>query len=561
MEPQQNMFIDWLSFGCVAAYFTFVIVFGAIFLALKHKGKIQSSFKDWYLILSSIASISHISMIIITYGFFWPQLDLTVPCSLWNFWLQWFLGFAVWIGILCTRIFAMGQGSIHQLNVNSNNVRLIQRIGVFAIVIVIIGIIGIVAEATSGFYINDHGKCTTALWIKLLILVWLIVIIIFLAVLAHLIKQHGHIPSTSHLVTLELKIVKVTWPILVACVLLNFSGLTSYAIVRYIFLMLIITMYAWAAIVLYVSQVIVYYFSHYSVVIAMIDYFDIYIPPTSTYTSGYGEISNDSGGHNDRESIDETRQYIGNEPAPDLFMTTAFDGTSADRLLSKTTSPSSSHEIPILGEDLESINVDEVRGRSRMINTIKTSNETFDSFLGTLCNQCTDEFKHTGVEKTMTLGYFDRQTECLSQLDVPLYDLIKFIERIRTIRNNYVFSRQLDTLAFINEFRSVISEYITRDVDEGVVIEFDTDMPRKLENLNDYPIISDIIHHLLASPDIDAKCKFINEKITEFYKDVKDRLIDTFFTFWSQSEGLKNLIESQKQKKEAVIILDDDSSF
>jgi uncharacterized membrane protein len=556
MDPQHNLFIDWLSFGFVMSYVVFILVFNALFMFLKHKNRIESSFKNWYLILSSIASFNHIAGIFLTYGFFWPHLDLTKPCSLWNFWLQWFLGFSIWMGILCTRIFLVAQSAIHRLNVQDEKMRLLQRIAVFVGVILIIGIIGIVAEATSAFYINDHGKCTTSIWTKLLILGWMVTVILFLVIFAYLTKHHGHISSDSHLVSLELKVVKVTWPILVACILLNFSGLTSYAIIRFTFLMLIIVMYTWSAIVFYVSQIIVYYFSNVSCMMALIEYFDIYIP--TTYATIGSNIINDSIMPPQRTTIDESEHFDKYTSVPDIFLQ---DGTStsADILLPPSSS-SSSHVIPILNDDLEEINMESASGRNKMINIIKTSNEAFDSFLEALSNQCAEECVITNKEKMVSINYYDVGKTCVITIEVPLDDMIKFINKIRDLLKQYAYSGQMTKAMFIKMLRSIFSECINTSVEEEISIDVGDELRKKLAPLEEYPEIADIIFNFTTEPDPESQFDSIYEKITEFYKSMKDHIIETFFSFWYQSKGKTNLIESQKQKKQAVAILQGNTS-
>ena len=552
MDPQQNLFIDWLAFGFVMGYVAFIIASSVLFMVLKSRNRIQSSFKTWYLILTTLASFNHIAGIMLTYGFFWPYLDLTKPCSLWNFWLQWFLGFSIWMGILCTRIFLIAQGAIHRLNSQDEKIRLLQRIAVFASVILIIAIIGIIAEATSAFYVNDHGKCTTSIWIKLLILGWLITVITFLVVFAHLTKNHGHIASDSHLVTLELKIVKVTWPILLSCILLNFSGLTSYAIVRFTFVMLIIGMYTWSAIVFYVSQIFVYYFSNSSCIMAMIEYFDIYIP--TTYTSIGSDIIRDSVMPLDRDTIDESKHFDQYSSAPDMFIQHNGTSTSADILLSNV--PSSSHSIPILDDNLEEIDMENANGRSKMINIIKTSNEAFDSFMDALLTQCKEEFDITNHEKMMSVNYFDSIKSRLETIEVPLDDMIHFINAIRELLKQYAYSGQMNKAMFIKSLRSIFSEFITVDVDEDLTIDSgDNKINKKLANLEPYPEIANIVFDFTTDPNPIEQFDSIHEKITEFYKSIKEHIIDTFFTFWYQSKGRSSLIESQKQKKQAIVIL------
>lgn len=556
MDPQKNLFIDWLSFGFVLGYIVFILVSSSLFMLLKHQNKIQSSFKNWYLVLSSIASFNHIAGIFLTYGFFWPYLDLTKPCSLWNFWLQWFLGFSIWMGILCTRIFLVAQGAIHRLNVQDEKMRLLQRIAVFVGVILIIGIIGVVAEATSAFYINDHGKCTTSIWTKLLILGWLITVIAFLVIFAYMTRHHGHIAADSHLVNLELKVVKVTWPILLTCILLNFSGLTSYAIIRFIFLMLIITMYSWSAVVFYVSQIFVYYFSHVGCVMAVVEYFDIYIP-TSYATIG-SDMIHDSINQPERNTIDESDHYDKYSSVPDIFIQ---DGTSTSADILLPPSPSSSHMIPILNDNLEAIDMESASGRAKMINIIKSSNEAFDSFLNALTLQCKEEYDITNKEKMMSINYFDVIQTCLKTIEVPLSNTIQFIDAIRDLIKQYTYSGQMTKPIFIKSLRSIISEHITTAVEENLNIELsDERLNKKLAAFEDYPELSSIIFDFTTDPDPLEHFDGIYEKITEFYKTIKDHIIETFFTFWYQSKGRTNLIESQKQKKQAVAILHDNTS-
>jgi hypothetical protein len=103
----------------------------------------------------------------------------------------------------------------------------------------------------------------------------LVSVIVVLMVMSYIIKKKSMIQDNALLLNIEIKIVRFAWPILLTDIILNFSGLTIYPLIRFVFIMLIIIMYLWSSLILYGNQILKYYFGNNPYIGAFLDYYEI----------------------------------------------------------------------------------------------------------------------------------------------------------------------------------------------------------------------------------------------------------------------------------------------
>lgn len=566
IHPQQNLILDWISFSIMSLFIVLNLFFVILFLILKYKQKISTTLKDVYLICIFISSSLHIISIFMTYGFFWPALQLGKTCSLWSFWLQWFLGFSIWISILSIRIYSLAQTTIPKLMSITENPKIIMihRILLFVFMISIMLLIGIIAESTFSFSIDEHGHCSTNFWIKLSILIWLVLSILFLMILSYLIKKNSLISDNEHIVNIELKIIKFTWPILLICILLNFSGLTSYAFSRFLFLMLIISIHACGGMILYTNQVILYYFNN-QFIIAVFDLFDINIPSkyfiiSPSHTDDYDDKKLLS-----QESLTDIEMYSMTSIESDLN-----DNDYSSSLLLNQNNPLN-YNLTSLNDNLNFIDEKSVSSRKKIIDVIKKDDESLNIFLDKLIAQCIVEENIIQRKKMIQFDYFNTKKDQVTSFEIPLQKTIQLLKEINLLFNDIsivnISDQEFFQKNFISKLKHLLSVYITSEFNSSIDIamasssteKIDQNLElRKLKNLED---ISKILFFLHGNYETDLSVlNNIQKMLRNFYSMLKDKIINDFYSFWEETEGLKDLREAQHKKKRSMSMYNNDMS-
>jgi len=394
-EPVKSIFFDSLTVALISIFIIVNVICSILFVRLKRVKLIISSVKYSYLFLSLFASIFHVISIFMTYGFFWPYINNAVTshtCSLWNFWLQWFGGFAIWISILFSRIFTIAQTSIPSIITENPNYRIIQRVLLVFLLLGIVLTIGILGEAFSSFYTRESGQCTSSMFIKVSILIWLVSTISILLILSYIIKKKSKVNDDAHLINIELKIIRFAWPILLIDISLNFSGLTIYPLIRTIFIFLIILMYLWSMIVMYANELIAYYFGHNAVIGAFLIYFEI------TSDAKYQTVPNswDTDGNTAvRESDDFSEEDHFSSMLLPLSVSNSNVQTAADILLSDNFDNAASTSFDMSSSDFD------IQNQTKMKSLISKNNQWFDFFCNFIFSQCNILKNLSGEEKSI----------------------------------------------------------------------------------------------------------------------------------------------------------------
>lgn len=564
-HPHKSPFFDWLTVVCMSLFFIINGAFAITFFILKRQNKITSQFKDAYLIITTISSFFHVISVFMTYGFFWPTLNDNVvehTCSLWNFWFQWFLGFGVWISILCIRIFSIAQTTIPKLIHADRRIVIFQRLMLFFVMLGIIIIIGIIAEVTRSFYIDENQHCVTRFYVKMLILSWLVIMISFLIIISHIIKKQSLIDDDSHLLNMELKIIKVTWPILLTCILLNFSGLTIYGLIRFIFIMLIIAMYVWASMVIYINHVVLYYCGKYQFISVMLE--NLNINPSKNYAL----ISEESDTYLSQNMLSNRDQFTDDEDFNNS--NTLNDETSASLLLQSNPFMSvSSSSIPVLSSSktLESVDMDKIDDRIDIIKMVKSNSDCLHDYCEKLIKLCDIEFTNTKNRKMTDFDEWNNTKGQFETYDIVLKFLLQMFIEFQEIQQSFVL-RQITHQAYIKKVTSMLCKYVTSDLHSDFIpIEDGTSRQTgelTLSNLKNMSIIPVIIYKIksykITSQTNDEYPASLIESIESFYNNLLNKIVDDFFDLWQNSDGFKDLKESQNQRSMAMNSYNNDVS-
>lgn len=564
VEPRKNLFLDWLTVSCMILFI--FINFGSafFFIKLKRSGRILSSVRYVYLILSIVSSVLHVVSIFMTYGFFWPDINNAITshtCSLWSFWFQWFCGFSIWISILFLRIFTIAQTTVTQIRSESPAVRIVQRCFVVLTLMGIILVIGILGEAFSSFYHRESGQCTTSMFIKMSILIWLIFVIVTLMVLSYIIKKKSMIQDNAHLLNIEIKIVRFAWPILFVDILLNFSGLTIYPLIRFIFILLIILMYLWSTIILYFNQVIAYYFGHNPYVGAFLDYYEI------NSEVKYQRVLNQSE-HSDpaiRESFDEEDHFytvaVREEPPPDRIR------TPADSLLGESSQP---QVFECFGGSLTQFNQNDLESKSKLMKMILGNDQLFGFFCNFVRGYCLKLKEESDLDKNISFEYFRADISQMADIEVSVIYFIDFILKMNDASNRYKMGHQLDDTQFIQLITIVFNEFIDsaigkpKDISEKDLAG-SSHSRRPLHQLSQHPEIAPIITSINNDFYLgqDNFRKEILANIRDLLSNFKKKLVDSCYVFYSELNGINEMIADQKerQKSNTLILQEFDEIF
>lgn len=563
-HPQKSPFFDWLTVVLMNLFFVINISSAVVFFVLKRQGKIVSQFKDVYLILTTLSSIFHVISVFMTYGFFWPTLNDHIvehTCSLWNFWFQWFFGFGVWISILCVRIFSIAQTTIPKLIHPDPRIVMFQRIMLFIVSIGIIIVIGILAEVTRSFYIETNGHCVTRFWVKLLILLWLITMIVFLLVISYIIKKQSLIDDDSHLVNMELKIIKVTWPILLTCIILNFSGLTIYGIVRFTFIMLIIFMYMWSSMVIYLNHICLYFGGKYQCISVILEFLNI--NPNKKYTL----ITEDSDSYLS-QPITARDRFSSEEDYPNLHVTDEMSETSADFLLkSNPFISTSSTTLVTPKEDLNKIDLDNVDDQKNIIQMIKTNSDCLREYCDKLIKLCDMQFTNTNTRKTADFDEWNADKEQYETHTVVLKFLVTMFIEFQESHQSFVL-RQINYQKYIKDVISILCKYVTTNLNseyihaDGDTLKRPGDLTLSaLYNLKMLPIIVfKLKSYRSTSLQTDEYPEDLIQSIEQFYKFLLDKIVDEFFSFWHNSDGFQEMKNNHNQRELAMTSYNMDSN-
>jgi len=555
-HPQKSPFFDWLTVVFMSLFFIINGSFAITFLVLKRQGKILSQFKDAYLIITTISSFFHVISVFMTYGFFWPTLNDHIvehTCSMWNFWFQWFLGFGIWISILCVRIFSIAQTTIPKLIHSDPRIVIFQRLMLFFVMLGIIIVIGIIAEVTRSFYIDEKHHCVTRFYVKMLILAWIIIMIAFLSIISYIIKKQSLIDDDSHLLNMELKIIKTTTPILITCIILNFTGLTIYGLVRFIFIMLIIAMYVWASMVIYINHVVLYYCGKYQIISVMLE--NLNINPNKKYAL----ITEDSDTYLQQNMLTNRDQFTDDE---DFGNNVLNDESSASLLLqSNPFMAATSSSIPTLSssKDLESVNMDKFDDKMEIMKMIKTNSDCLHDYCEKLIKLCDIEYANTNNRKMTDFDVFNSTKGQFETHDIVLKFLLQMFIEFQEAQQMFVL-RQITYQVYIKKVIAILCKYITTDLhSEFIPIEDGASrqaIDLTLSNLKFMPIVPVIIYKIKAykstSQQNDEYPTSLMESINEFYTLLLDKIVDDFFNFWQDSDGFKDLKEGQNQRKIAM---------
>ena len=551
VEPRQNLFIDWLTVSCMIV-FIFINFFSAFFfIKLKRNGKILSSMRYSYLLLTIVSSVLHVVSIFMTYGFFWPDINNAITshtCSLWSFWLQWFCGFSIWITILFLRIFTIAQTTITQIISENPAIRFVQRTAVVIVLIGLILIIGILGEAFSSFYKKETGQCTASMFIKMSILIWLVTVIVLLMVMSYIIKKKSIIQDNAHLLNIELKIVRFAWPILLIDILLNFSGLTIYPLIRFLFITLIILMYLWATVILYANQILVYYFGHNPYVGAFLDYYEI------NSDLKYQKLLNSSE-HIDpaiRESFDEDDHF--NEIVMNIDQSKMIT-TPADILMPASSQPQVFDNY--VGA-LSSFDPNDIMAKNKLTKLIMDNNQLFDFFCKHIRGYCLQLRENSEIDKTITFPFWNAEKSQNDEIEVSVIYFIDFMLKFDDVMSRYKFGHQMDDAQFIQQITFVLNEFVDsnigklKDLSEKDISHTVTG-PRPLTKLSHYTDLSNIItmidndYHLTQ----ETFKQNILKKIMDIFTLFKSHFIIEYYAFYSQLNGINEMISDQKEKQQA----------
>ena len=585
-KPHQNDFWDYLSFVFVSLFTSITLISSILFVVLKKKNIIQSQFKDSYLIITTLASFFHVSSIFLTYGFFWPYLNNAIvvhTCSLWNFWFQWFLGFGLWISILCIRIFSIAQTTIPKLISHNNKIVVLQRLGLFLTSLGIIVVIGIIAEIFHSFYIDDDHKCSTKMWIKILITIWIVIMVISLVIMSVYIKRESLIDDDSYMLNMELRIFKVTWSILVICVVLNFLGITIYGFFRFLFITAVMIMYLWSSLVIYINHLLLYFFEKLQCINIVLDFFNVH--PNSKY-----QLLNDTSDILNKDT-EFTKQYFRQNFSSDeennnnynLDVNDDFSNPLMVKIqnpfidssqiitsssLSSNNLASSSH---ISADNVSNINIDDFADKKKMIQIIKTNNDCLKNFCEKINIICQKEFDSTSKHKNYDFQVFDDSKQQFTDVPCILKSLIDFFIEYHEHSQTFIL-KQITYDDYIRKIAILLNRYIQKDLltltsnNMGILSNNQlSDQTTKcpLENMNKLTMIHTIVF-LIKSYNLNTKeqttyPELLITALLEFHEYLLNKIVDDHFDLWNSADGLDDLKKIQEEKNKVVKSLNNDS--
>lgn len=544
-EPRQSIAFDSISSAVIGLFLLYNFIFSTTFLVLKRRNKILSSVKTSYVYFSTIAGIFHVGSIFMTYGFFWPYINDAITihtCSLWNFWFQWFLGFAVWISILFARIFAIAQVTIDQIKTENPLFRIIQRGVLITFIMLIILTIGILGEVFQAFYVTENHQCVSSFFIKLALVIWLIAIISILLVLSYAIKSKSLVSKDAHLINIELKIIKVTWPILLIGIVLNFTSLTIYPLFRFIFLCLVVIMYSAAIMIMFGNEVISYYFGNNQYVMAIMKHYEL------STDIDYQKINIDIEENGCNPAIRETL-----DPSDDEHFHNVVD-------LNPVASPSftMTDSFEVSAED----DVLDFNSQQKMKNTIKTNKIYYDFYCQHIKDQC-EKLNHiTSNPKKINLQYYDNFQNSFIDIEIPLSEFIDFMFKYEDLINQNAMNINIDEIQFILKFKELCGEYIDSSLSSTVSAQVGTSLQFSpvLKDLSNYNSFSEIllpIHNTLYARNVEIKNKLVID-IKKTFSELKSKLITDLFEFFLNTEGMKELKKDLQTKTTTTHLIMDE---
>lgn len=543
-EPQQNIVLDSLSSAFIGVFLIVTLCFSTIFIILKRNKLINSLVKIPYIFFISLASFLHVISIFMTYGFFWPYINDAITihtCSLWNFWLQWFAGFAVWMSILFSRIFTIAQITIEKCIVDNPHIRMIQRILLIVVIMTVILVIGILGEAFSAFYRNDNNQCVSSFFIKLAILIWLITIISILLILSYVIKSQSQVQNNAHLINIEIKIIKVTWPILLIGIILNFTGLTIYPIIRLIFLFLIIVMYLSSSFIMYGNEVISYYGANSVAIMAILKYMDLHSDTT------YHSLNNDDEYGMPNNAIRDT-------------LDRSDDDDHLNHIVSMMPAPSNSGiNLNDNFEPTESSIDANFQSNQKFKELIKKQAFYFDFFCRFIQEQCQKLSKISGKPKTINFQYLDDNSGSFIDIDVPLYEFIVFLKKYEELMEQISFNINFSNNEFIDKFKLICSEFIDRTLIISLTPQSSSDNSsfESLKGISKIDKMSEILlnlHSEMYRFNVDLQSKIYND-IKYLFNEFKNKLISELFQFFLETDGMQEMQKDLKTKTQSSNLL------
>lgn len=539
VEPRQNIVLDSVSSAFIGLFLIFNLFFSIVFVILKQRKLINSLVKVSYIFFVTLASFLHVISIFMTYGFFWPYINNAITihtCSLWNFWLQWFAGFAIWISVLFSRIFTIAQITIEKCIVENPVIRVIQRAILIIVIMTVILVIGILGEAFSAFYKNDNNQCVSSFFIKLSILIWLVVIISSLLILSYVIKKESQVQKNAHLINIEIKIIKVTWPILLIGIILNFTGLTIYPIIRLIFLCLVIFMYSSSSFIMYGNEVISYYFANSLIVMTILKYFDLHSD------TPYHVVNTDE------------ENGLSNRAIRDTLDMSDEDNRFTD-IEKSIASPSSSNIH--LNDNFEPIDDldNNFQKNQKFKDLIKKEEFYFNFFCDFIQQQCDKINKISGKPKTINFQYLDEINGSFVDIDVPLHEFIMFLRKYEELNNQKKFNISFSNVEFLEKLTQLLSEYI----DSTLILNLNAQQSspektntilKELSKIEKMAEIIMILHNNIYTVSLESQQKLFTN-IREIFIEFKHKLISEFYQFFLDTDGMQELQNDLKSKTHA----------